>query len=116
MRLIELMVALCVMAAAFPPLVSGLQPLTKLYRKTVALQRDLDANRFISSGFIALTETARSDTAEAVARWESLAETLTGAEDVEVQKVKTADDTEVYRAAWTCGGQSRFVDAIFKIF
>jgi hypothetical protein len=106
MRLIEIIAALCVMAMVFPPLASGLRPLYAAYSEVTVQQRNLDANRFVSESFQAL------QSKQEIEGWALLAEQLTGTVP-SVRKIAQNSDSELFRAEWTCGEQSRFVDVIF---
>jgi hypothetical protein len=106
MRLIEIIAALCVMAAAFPPLASGLRPLYATYSDVTVQQRDLDAARFVSASFAAQKSEQEIET------WALLVEQMTGTAPA-VWKIAESSDAELYRAEWTFGGQSRWMDIIF---
>jgi hypothetical protein len=107
MRLTEIIAALCVMAAAFPPLASGLRPLHAAYSEVVVLQRNLDANKFVTASFAALE--GEQDTPE----WTLLVKQLTGIAP-NVRKIAQNGKAELFRAEWTFGGQSHCVDTIFE--
>ena len=107
MRLTEIIAALCVMAAAFPPLASGLRPLYAAYSEIVVMQRDLDANRFVSASFTALEDE------QELADWMALVEQLTNTVP-SVRKIAQNSNAELFRAEWTFGGQNHFVNAVFN--
>ena len=107
MRLTEIIAALCVMAASFPPLASGLKPLYRAYSGVTVMQRNLDRNKFVSASFMTLEKESEID------EWIRLTEQLT-ATVPEVRKIARNNDTELFRAQLESGGQSHCVDTIFN--
>jgi hypothetical protein len=106
MRLTEIIAALCVMAASFPPIASGLRPLYAAYSEVVVQQRNLDANKFVSASFAAL------DGEQEIAEWVALMEQFNGISPA-VKKIEQSGNAVLFRAEWESGGQSHCVDTIF---